>query len=831
MNYKSKLLLGAALFGLAAGGAGVGIALAKKPEEALATSGTITYTNASVSSNVITLTKSGTAPSGSSATCYNGYDSATQISSNQSMSYTITGLSNVTFTSLTLSMKSNASSGAGSLSYQADSSTAVTLVDSKDFSDTSWNGAWSSTFVNVTKTLNVTASASFVITIKNTNKSLYCQSISLAWSDSGVSKTLDSISAGSTVPTKTSYTVGDAFDPTGLTITATYTDSSTADVTSSVVWTPTTLATSDTSVTGTYTESGVSKTIIVSGLTVTAAAGLEGYDFVTNFSTYAAAWTTAYGAHSVDSTALKSGLPAATINFTYAAKSSSNVTDRPVFRCNNTTSSTLIFHLTEANKRISSVTVNLYQYTTKTPTVSLYKGSAASGTALDSGVMGTKNVLTTTNLNDTYFTVAGVGSSTTNVQYAISNIVITTVDYSATLTSMAVTTMPSKTIYDQGETLNLAGLVITGTYDDSSTADVTSQCTFAPANGDTLSTIGTTEVIAEIGSVYTSFNVTVTAGPAYAYTLAKADFNVETQMAPDGATSVTACLVKNGASTLGISGDQETWYADYTYSSLITKTLGLPQIESLDNDRGLQFGSADYPFANFSFTSGLFCANQGVRNEYSITRITVDASTASGNNGVATLNVSVNDVAIGSQATLTNTSTIYTFTPTSAVTGHVKLDFANPGTTLGKQAAIYIKAIKIYATAADTELAACYHVAQDLEKLDTCNVTSADWTTFKATSEASAGSTYDDIKSVYASNFSSINLYDYAATGTGVRARTATVTATAKWAAIAAKVAASGALDLKDEGDTTSIAAIASLSILALLGAGYFVLIRRRKEN
>ena len=58
-------------------------------------------------------------------------------------------------------------------------------------------------------------------------------------------------------PTKTTYRAGESFDPAGLTVTArlktasgSYTNE---DVTSSVEWSPKTLSTSDTSVTGTYT--------------------------------------------------------------------------------------------------------------------------------------------------------------------------------------------------------------------------------------------------------------------------------------------------------------------------------------------------------------------------------------------------------------------------------------------------------------------------------------------------------------------------------------------------------------------------------------------------
>ncbi len=74
-----------------------------------------------------------------------------------------------------------------------------------------------------------------------------------------------SITSGLDLVNKT-YTAGDAFNPTGLVITATYNDESTEDVSNEVVWTPNPLTEGLTSVTGTYDE----KTVTVDGLTVSA---------------------------------------------------------------------------------------------------------------------------------------------------------------------------------------------------------------------------------------------------------------------------------------------------------------------------------------------------------------------------------------------------------------------------------------------------------------------------------------------------------------------------------------------------------------------------------
>lgn len=69
--------------------------------------------------------------------------------------------------------------------------------------------------------------------------------------------TLESLAISGT-PSKTSYAEGETFNPAGLTVTGTYSDGSTADVTSSVVWTfePETLALGTTQVVATATYDG-----------------------------------------------------------------------------------------------------------------------------------------------------------------------------------------------------------------------------------------------------------------------------------------------------------------------------------------------------------------------------------------------------------------------------------------------------------------------------------------------------------------------------------------------------------------------------------------------
>lgn len=93
--------------------------------------------------------------------------------------------------------------------------------------------------------------------------------VTISYTENGVTKTttqpvsvnrvLKSI-AVTTAPTTTTYKHGDNFDKTGMAVTATYTDGSTAVVSGWVVTDGTSLVAGDTAVTVSYTEGGVTKT-------------------------------------------------------------------------------------------------------------------------------------------------------------------------------------------------------------------------------------------------------------------------------------------------------------------------------------------------------------------------------------------------------------------------------------------------------------------------------------------------------------------------------------------------------------------------------------------
>lgn len=86
-----------------------------------------------------------------------------------------------------------------------------------------------------------------------------------------------------------------------------------------------------------------------------------------------------------------------------------------------------------------------------------------------------------------------------NITYQTSQAITVT----RVLSSIAITTQPTKRNYTKGETLNLSGMVVKATFNSGNSAVVTSYTT-SPANGSTLSTIGTITVTV----IYTENGVT-----------------------------------------------------------------------------------------------------------------------------------------------------------------------------------------------------------------------------------------------------------------------------------------------------------------------------------
>lgn len=82
------------------------------------------------------------------------------------------------------------------------------------------------------------------------------------------------------------------------------------------------------------------------------------------------------------------------------------------------------------------------------------------------------------------------------------------------ISAIAITTPPTKTSYKPDETLDLTGIVVTATA-GTLTRDVTSSCTFNPADGTTLTTEGTFNITATYQSLTATTTYTVKASSIY----------------------------------------------------------------------------------------------------------------------------------------------------------------------------------------------------------------------------------------------------------------------------------------------------------------------------
>ena len=175
---------------------------------------------------------------------------------------------------------------------------------------------------------------------------------------------------------------------------------------------------------------------------------------------------------------------------------------------------------------VGSIVINYSASSTPVdPTITFNNGSVNVGKTLDLSTLFTSNSSGAVNYSITaggsYATLSGstltgvdVGSVTVKASqeaagsYNAGEATATiTVNAAPALSSIAITTPPTKTTYTEGETFDATGMVVTATYSDASTDDVTASCTWTP-NG-ALTTSDT-----EITVSYTENSITKTATQA-----------------------------------------------------------------------------------------------------------------------------------------------------------------------------------------------------------------------------------------------------------------------------------------------------------------------------
>lgn len=186
-----------------------------------------------------TIATTGDVPSGSTADYESTYGTKFQLTAGNHMTLTLSGYANYKITGITLSMRSNGSSGAGSFSASVGNTSISSIADAA-FSDPIWNGQYTTSYVDITPTITTEKTVGrneiVELTINATTNSLYCQSFTITYEPGEVASVQSlQIKDGNTVlnsGTKTisSGNIGMHWTPTAL---VTYVDDSTD---SSVTW-------------------------------------------------------------------------------------------------------------------------------------------------------------------------------------------------------------------------------------------------------------------------------------------------------------------------------------------------------------------------------------------------------------------------------------------------------------------------------------------------------------------------------------------------------------------------------------------------------------------
>ena len=393
---------------------------------------------------------------------YCDYGSNTPVNPNAGVTLSNT-TANITVGSTT-ALSATASDGS-SISWTTSNSSIARLSSSSSASGAN---------ITITGVSAGTATITAKATIDGTQYSKTCTVI--------VSKVVSSLSKGNTSPTKSVYTAGESFDSTGLTITATYSDSTTSNVTSSVVWTPDPLTVGTTSVTGTFG----GKSIVISGLTVNAATEPEIIDSNSDLSV---------GDYVVIRTA--AGVGVTGWNNNKDATVSETQSEWKKYYVASASSSGFTLKDEAADDYIASPgSSNQFVY-----------GDAATCSTDESGhLICNRRYLCKNGTNYRFYT-----SISSYLPFFIYKMPASS--STKTLSSISVSTAPNKTTYTAGEYFDPTGLVITRTYSDNSSdtytyANHSSEFEFDPDLDEALTTSDTSVTIA-YGDKTTTQSITV----------------------------------------------------------------------------------------------------------------------------------------------------------------------------------------------------------------------------------------------------------------------------------------------------------------------------------
>ena len=132
------------------------------------------------------VTSSGEIPEGASATYSSTYGTAYQLTKGNSMTLTLKGYEGYVITGITLSMKSNASAGAGTFSAKAGTTTLAEISTATKFNAWFDNNAYTTSYKDIHVTManaayTIQTGEDVVIVIAATTNSLYCSSFTITY--------------------------------------------------------------------------------------------------------------------------------------------------------------------------------------------------------------------------------------------------------------------------------------------------------------------------------------------------------------------------------------------------------------------------------------------------------------------------------------------------------------------------------------------------------------------------------------------------------------------------------------------------------------------------
>lgn len=175
---------------------------------------TVTYAQTSTTAASVS---SGTAPTGSSISFNNTFNTKEQIANNNSQTWTLNGYAGLAITSIQMDLKRSSKKGAGTITL-TNSGSSVTLALS---SLNTGNLTDTYTLYEILED-SFLCNGTIIITISATESSVYCDQITLTYGSNDGDKVIGHISASYSGP---SIFVGGSLDESKISVTAIYTNS------------------------------------------------------------------------------------------------------------------------------------------------------------------------------------------------------------------------------------------------------------------------------------------------------------------------------------------------------------------------------------------------------------------------------------------------------------------------------------------------------------------------------------------------------------------------------------------------------------------------------